>query len=76
MTIRTIERTNTYLGILAAITAEREAKEIADSLNPPVAATRVWDSKKGCTVYATHYFGDVRVEYKRTRSAIMIGFKY
>lgn len=68
--LRTINRSNHYLGILAKLQSEREAREIADSLNPPVAATRCGGA------YQTHYFGDVRITYKRSRAAVMIRFSY
>lgn len=66
----TINRSNAYLGILAKMHSEQEARAIADTLNPPVAATRC-----GRT-YQTHYFGDVLISYKRSRAAVMIRLSY
>lgn len=69
-TIPTIDRSGAYLGILAALMAEREAQEIADTLNPRVAATPVWRGN-GALVYETQYFGDVRVTYKHRRHIVV-----
>ena len=55
-----------YMGILAQLEAEHAAREIADTLNPPVAATLIWNGTNA-HVYQTHYFGDVRVTHKARR---------
>lgn len=55
-----------YMGIASEIERDALAREIADTLNPPVAATLTWIGKNAC-VYQTHYYGDVCVVRKARR---------